>query len=333
MQHNSFLVRSHFQIYDKIIPIFRLVCVGILIEFAIKGRLAGGGKSIAMLGVYLLYTFILLLSKNIRELFVLKYPFVIGVFETLLATFGVACSGSSLSPFYFSYILMISFYGIIYNLGYSIIVSSFSSLCFLTEMFLLEEKITSYVIIQVIFLWVFAFFIGIISGKISKYNIDMAIYDHLTMLYNRQYFYGQLEYYLLQSKNSGFPLCLVIMDVNDFKQINDQKGHLEGDRILAELGNLLKETIQKGEIAARYGGDEFVLLLPNTGKDKAEDFCSRMEECILKSSAVEITVSIGYAISPNDGENEEELFHVADMAMYRSKTKQKEKKHITISEE
>lgn len=320
MKNRSFINKSHFKLYDSIIPIFRLVCIVILIALIVYKNEFGQNKwSFSFILLYSIYAVILLFSKSIREIIVLKYPFIIGICETLIITYGIGSTGGSNSPLYYSYFLMIAFFGIVHNLKYSLIVSSFCGISFIAILTFLGEKITFYVTYQLVFLFIFGIFIGLINGRINKHNIKLAVFDQLTSLYNRQYFYGEFENILMYCKERNLVISLVVIDVNDFKMINDKYGHLEGDRILIKIGANIKKIIRKGDIAARYGGDEFVILLPSTDKNKTKDFCEILQSNICNDITEYVTVSTGFATYPNDGEDIDSLFHVADMAMYQAK--------------
>jgi diguanylate cyclase (GGDEF)-like protein len=324
MQRKSFIVQSHFQIYDKIIPLFRLACITILIGLTMMEEgFPHIGKNMWFLIPYLIYSLVLLFSKQTREYIVLRYPLLMGISEMLLATYALWHSGGSQSPFYYCYVLIIAFFGIVYHLSYSLIISFSCAIAFSVALLLLGETLTYPVIIQCIFLVVFAFFIGTVSGKISRYNLSLATSDQLTSLYNRQYFFGELDNFIAQSRQKNHRFCLVLIDVDDFKQINDQKGHLEGDRVLTGVGSLIRQTINREDIAARYGGDEFVILLANADQSAAAAFCEKFTVDVpphLKG----ITVSVGYAVYPENGRQTDDLFHFADMDMYQSKMKKKE---------
>jgi diguanylate cyclase (GGDEF)-like protein len=204
-------------------------------------------------------------------------------------------------------------------------VGSSCSLLFIAAVLLTGETITSRLIAQILFLVVFAAYIGLLSGKISKYNMNMATLDQLTTLYNRRYFMNEAKHNLVLSKESDFTIYLVVIDVDYFKEINDRLGHLEGDKILHNIGVILRNSIREGDLAARYGGDEFVLLL--TGMDSADilPFCESLEHTI-QSQLSGVSVSTGYAAYPADGEQIEDLFHSADMAMYQRKQLKKTQK-------
>lgn len=329
MPNKSFLKLSHFKIYDPIIPIFRIIFILVLISLSLlRNDLKYNKQGFIFLVIYFIYALTILIFKKIRKSIVLKYPFMIGIFETLMMSYGIIYSGGSQSYFYYLYILIIAFYAIIYNILYSSIITTFCLISYISILVFLGERISYHIIFQIIFLGAFALFTGIISGKISKYNIKLATIDQLTSLYNRQYLYGELERLFDYSNKYKNTFAIVVIDVNDFKLINDQKGHLEGDRILVEISNQIKKNISEYDFAARFGGDEFVIVLIDKDRKSVSAVCEKLVADIKYIFSDEITISIGYAVYPQDGKNDKELFHVADMAMYKDKVERKDKSLI-----
>ena len=155
-----------------------------------------------------------------------------------------------------------------------------------------------------------------------------AVYDSLTGVHNHRYFYERLEQELTRSRRHGHPLSLVIIDVNDLKQINDLYGHLAGDQALRRMGYILRENVRASDVVARYGGDEFAIIMTETRKDEAEKVLSRLM-LFLGASRVKISgdtfampsCSYGLATFPQDGTNPTELFAVADTLLYKEKAK------------
>lgn len=320
MNPKSFLHKSHFKIYDAIIPLFRLVSVLILIGFTLYSNgISHLEWRYSFVVAYLGYALLLLFSRPLRELIVLKHPYVIGICETLIITYGVASTGGADSPLYFSYIMVISFFVMIYPLRFSLAITTFCGLSYLLGVFMVGEPFDMTLIYKFLYLYAFAIFLGTINDRIKKYHIKLALYDELTALHNRQFFLGEFEHLHDQSRKGGKPFSLVVIDVNDFKKINDTKGHLAGDEVLRNLGHLIEQNVRKGDISARYGGDEFVILLPSTTREEAEDIMKRLHENIALSLQDGVSVSVGIACYPEDGSYRDDLFHHADMAMYAAK--------------
>jgi diguanylate cyclase (GGDEF)-like protein len=151
--------------------------------------------------------------------------------------------------------------------------------------------------------------------------------DGLTGLYNRRYLHQELERELARSRRYGHPLSLIICDLDDFKKYNDQYGHLAGDDLLRELGDLMKSYIRKSDTAFRYGGEEFAVILPHTDQQSAIVLSERLREAISTKNFLirerlqigHITISIGIASCPDDAIEVDKLINTADMALYEAK--------------
>lgn len=154
---------------------------------------------------------------------------------------------------------------------------------------------------------------------------NLAIHDPLTGLYNRLYLDDALERELLRSRRSAQPIGLVMADLDHFKRINDSHGHLAGDRILREIARLLATQARASDICCRFGGEEFLLILPQMSKGKALERAERMRQAVaamefrVGSSVLRITASFGVASFPDDGSTADELLATADNALYAAK--------------
>ena len=163
----------------------------------------------------------------------------------------------------------------------------------------------------------------------QEYFEEMAIRDELTKIYNRRHFYDRLNEEFSKTERFGSPLSLIFFDVDDFKRINDTYGHAQGDRVLMQIGRLLKNCARSSDLPARFGGDEFAMILPNTpakgAMEVAERLCSIFKRLSIEDLEGEtISSSIGVA-SCVSGELQsvDELVKLADDAMYASKTQGK----------
>ena len=163
----------------------------------------------------------------------------------------------------------------------------------------------------------------------QNYFEEMAIRDGLTGLYNHRHFYDRLEEEFSRASRYAAPLSLVFFDIDDFKRINDLYGHTQGDRVLKRIGKLVKSVARESDIPARYGGDEFAIILPNTAGDGAFDLANRIQAVILDCEfenlpGEQITVSSGVSTYENKNvQSFNDLVHLVDDGMYKSKNQGK----------
>ncbi len=154
-----------------------------------------------------------------------------------------------------------------------------------------------------------------------------AITDPLTSLNNYRYFRSESERELLRADRYNKPFSLAIVDIDNFKPYNDTHGHPAGDKVLIELANLLKVNTRKSDTVARYGGDEFIIILPELeskqAKSLAEKLCDTMHQSEdlkkLDLKSVELSISIGIASYPESGKTIDKLLKKADNALYDAK--------------
>lgn len=152
---------------------------------------------------------------------------------------------------------------------------------------------------------------------------ELTVTDDLTKLYNSRYLHLVLERELARSERYNENFSIVFIDLDNFKMINDQNGHMAGSLLLKEFGDYLVQIVRTSDIAIRYGGDEFVLVLPRTSKAEAIQFVTRArdqlrERLFLKARQLQIkcTASFGISTFPEDGHSIDQLISAADKAMY-----------------
>jgi diguanylate cyclase (GGDEF)-like protein len=152
---------------------------------------------------------------------------------------------------------------------------------------------------------------------------ELTITDDCTTLYNSRHLNFMLDTEIYRSQRYSYEFSLVFIDLDHFKSVNDTHGHLMGSKLLAEIGQMIKENCRMIDLAFRYGGDEFVLLLPQTSKENACRAALRLHRKIkehvwLKEEGlnVHITSSVGVASYPVDSKTKADLLHLADEAMY-----------------
>ncbi len=170
---------------------------------------------------------------------------------------------------------------------------------------------------------------------INKYTKELEYFatrDPLTNLYNQRVFWELLEYEIEGAKRHNYKFALFVIDIDNFKLINDTYGHNFGDRFLREISKVLTKILRKEDIVARYGGDEFTIILPYiTLKEVvkvAERLMNTFEKFSLKApdnKAVKVTASVGIAIFPDHAEDAKKLFVLADNMMYKAKKEGKNK--------
>lgn len=157
--------------------------------------------------------------------------------------------------------------------------------------------------------------------------ISQAIRDPLTGLFNRRYLEESLERELSKAKRHEKSLAIIMLDADHFKMFNDTYGHLAGDVILRNMGTHLVKYSRKEDIACRYGGEEFVLVLPETSDDVATQRAEDLRKIVETGKTIKyrhqtlptVTISLGVAVFPKNGSSVDELISAADKALYRAK--------------
>ncbi|MFC2161978.1 GGDEF domain-containing protein [Acidobacteriota bacterium] len=167
--------------------------------------------------------------------------------------------------------------------------------------------------------------------------LRLAAKDGLTGLYNHAYIKERLKQERDHCQRHGHPLSLLMVDIDDFKSFNDSFGHIAGDRVLKSLSTLMLEIVRPSDIIGRYGGEEFLIILPKTNSEQALAVAERIRENIeiydfevhpSKNKISQLTVSIGLCVFPDNDQTPEDLIAIADESLYIAKREGKNR--VTI---
>ncbi len=168
--------------------------------------------------------------------------------------------------------------------------------------------------------------IAIENARIHRKIEELTIQDDATRLYNVRYLHRFLDYELARARQYGSTIALIFFDLDHFKSVNDLNDHLAGTKILREVAEIVLKTIRKVDVAVRYGGDEFLVVLPETPKESAVLAAERIRSAIERTTFLEeegirsrITASFGVAAFPEDAREKMDLIRAADRAMYTVK--------------
>ena len=181
-------------------------------------------------------------------------------------------------------------------------------------------------------------FVGTVCGMLVALELvnDSAIVnderskrDSLTKLYNHESFYEELEYYQRRYEENRERFSLAVIDIDNFKRINDTFGHTVGDTVITDIAGVLQSQFQETDVTARVGGDEFLALMRDVAPKEAEACAAALgrearKKLIGDDAIVEVTLSIGMAVYGEDGRDYETLFAMADRAMYATKREGKD---------
>ena len=253
-----------------------------------------------------------------------------GTVAITFAAFLVLLTGGHASPFFFTFPLIVGAAAIVIRPTATLLLAVAAAVAYMVAGTLGSGPPTppqlATVAVNLTALLLLAY-VGSVIGREQRRTRDAAIrlsaVDSLTGLFNRAFFFAALERELARSARSGRGFCLLMLDLDELKAINDRHGHHAGDTVLREVARTIEAGVRRIDIAARYGGDEFIALLPETdptgGWVVAEKIRLGVAALQLQGIGQSPTVSIGVVAHPRDGESADALMISADQAMYASK--------------
>ena len=163
--------------------------------------------------------------------------------------------------------------------------------------------------------------IGLLQSKLR----EQAIRDPLTNLFNRRYLEETLDRELSRASREEYPVCIIMIDLDHFKRVNDTYGHEAGDLVLKAIADSLSEQSRRGDFACRYGGEEFVIVMPNVRLETAYERAENLRQSLTllrvpyEYYSLSVTISMGIACFPEHGQTREAILRAADQAMYAAK--------------
>ncbi len=249
------------------------------------------------------------------------------------ATLLVLLTDGKDSPFFFTYPLIVGGAALVVSPRVTFILAAVASLAYLFAIASPgSEPIAPVVVAKVginLTALVLLAYVAMVIAREQRRSRDAAIrlstIDPLTGLYNRTYFFTAVDREIARSARSKRGFCLLMMDLDELKSINDRNGHYFGDRVLGGVGEVIRSGVRKIDTAARYGGDEFVVLLPETDPTGAYVLAEKVRigvtELNIPVAGIPIhpSISVGVVSYPDDGQTSDELLISADQAMYASK--------------
>jgi len=250
-----------------------------------------------------------------------------------LATGLVWLTDGATSPFVFTYHLLVVAVALTMGSRLALLVTAAASLAYVGQLLLDVSQPASVDLLRVAInlgsLWLLAYLAGVYASserRVRARVLELSQTDALTGLFNRGHLFPTLEQEVQRTRRSSRGFCVLMVDLDGLKAINDSLGHLRGDEVLRAVGRVITGSIRTVDSAYRYGGDEFLILLPETEFIGAYVVAEKIREGVeqigesVATDAAATSVSIGLVSHPEDGLSSEELMVAADRAMYQAKS-------------
>jgi diguanylate cyclase (GGDEF)-like protein len=249
------------------------------------------------------------------------------------ATFLVLLTGGDQSPFFFTFPLIVGGAALVVSPRVTTGLAAVATLGYLLAVAVPHNRLITPSAVAIVGINLTALillaYVAMVIAREQRGARDAAIrlstIDSLTGLFNRNYFFTAVDREIARSARSNRGFCLLMMDLDELKSINDKHGHYFGDRVLRGVGDVVHNGVRKIDTAARYGGDEFVALLPETDPTGAYVLAEKVRigvtelEISVDGVRIPASMSVGVVSYPDDGRTSDELMISADQAMYASK--------------
>jgi diguanylate cyclase (GGDEF)-like protein len=283
---------------------------------------------LAFAGVFVLVVHDLLPPRSLGTAKFIVEGSVAITFATLL----VLLTGAENSPFFFTFPLIVGGAALVVSPRITFALAAIASLGYIFATAIppgpVEPVTVAKVGINLTALVLLAYVATVIAREQRTARdaaVRLSTIDPLTSLFNRTFFFAAVDREIARSLRSNRGFCLLMMDVDELKTINDRYGHYFGDQVIRGVGEVIRSGVRKIDTAARYGGDEFVVLLPETDPTGAWVLAEKVRigvtdlEVSVAGTVIDASVSVGVVAFPDDGNTADALMISADQAMYASK--------------
>jgi diguanylate cyclase (GGDEF)-like protein len=253
-----------------------------------------------------------------------------GVLALAFVTGLVAMTGGLESPFTFGFPLIVGAGALLVSSRTAFALAILATACYIGSGLVANPTPQIRPLIQMAVTLTGVFLLAYVGASVGREQrrardaaIRLSTIDSLTGLFNRSYFFTALEREIARGDRSGRAFCLVMLDLDDLKSVNDRFGHIAGDQVLRSVAEIVRSGVRKIDVAARYGGDEFVALLPETDPTGGWVLAEKVRLTVAEQGMPGVepgpTVSVGVVSYPADGRSADALLVSADRAMYASK--------------
>lgn len=322
IKNTSIPVLSSNKYTDNTLPLLKLLITVIMVSIFLLSK-PFNYYTFSLLMLVIIYFLLICIFPSLRKI-IARFSWLRIIVDDIIILFFCKSMGGFQSPFIYLFYLPVLVNAINTNYLYLIGVMLINIAC-LVILGLLNDASFLSILFYSSGILIVGFFFKIMLDKDFHVLSRYAIRDGLTGLYTHRYFYEQLR---LQINNRPTDLVSMIMiDLNEFKRLNDEMGHLEGDWVLKRVAAAIQTTVRETDLVARYGGDEFAVILPGVGRQLCAAKSEQIRKAIINLGYFS-DVAIGYAQFPDEATSINDLVEIADKRMYHQKRMQQNRAFI-----